>query len=104
MRSLSWSIAVLCRPFERGCAADRRRLLPVDLRAGLRRAAGSHLVEDLLEGLGREVLVVVVVDLSHRRVDASAQALDLDPGELAVRRHLILVTNAAVADVDQRTS
>ena len=47
--------------------------------------------EQLLGGLGGQVLVVVVVDLDHGRVDARAQALDLDEGEQAVLRCLPLL-------------
>lgn len=37
-----------------------------------------------LDGLGGQVLVVVVIDLDHGGVDAGTQALDLDIGEKAV--------------------
>lgn len=40
--------------------------------------------EEGLDGLGGQVLVVVVVDLDHRGVDAGAKALDLNVGEEAV--------------------
>ncbi len=69
---------------QRGRPADRRRELPVDLRARLRDTAGGELVEDAAEALRRQVLVEIVVDLHHRGVDAGAQALDLDPRKLAV--------------------
>jgi len=44
-----------------------------------------------LHRLGRQVLVVVVVDLDHGRVDAGAEALDLDEGEEAVGGGLALL-------------
>ena len=40
--------------------------------------------EEGLDGLGGQVLVVVVVDLDHGGVNAGTQALDLDIGEEAV--------------------
>ncbi len=52
-----------------------------DLRADLHRPAGREVVHELAEGLRREVLEVVVVDLRHRGVATRAQALDLEPGE-----------------------
>lgn len=41
-------------------------------------------LEEVDDRLGRQVLVVVVVDLDHGGVDAGAQALDLDEGEEVV--------------------
>lgn len=57
----------------------------------LRRGRGAGRVgalaegaEELDDGLGGEVLVVVVVDLNHGGVDAGAETLDFDEGEEAV--------------------
>lgn len=51
-------------------------------------AGGSGTVlegsEESLDGLGGQILVVVVVDLDHGGVNAGTQALDLDVGEEAV--------------------
>ena len=61
---------------------------------GLGVGAGGGLLEggeQLLGGLGGQVLVVVVVDLDHGGVDAGAQALHLDEGEEPVRRRLPLL-------------
>lgn len=76
--------------------ARRRHFLRV--RGGRRRASGGGAGAGLLQGrqqllgrLGRQVLVVVVVDLDHGRVDAGAQALHLDEGEQAVGRRLSLL-------------
>lgn len=44
--------------------------------------------EEGLHRLGREVLVVVVVDLDHGGVDTSTQTLDLNKGEEAVFRRV----------------
>lgn len=54
-----------------------------DLCAG---GSGSFLErgQEGLDGLGGQILVVVVVNLDHGGVDASAEALDLDVGEEAV--------------------
>src|ERR1700736_238236 len=82
---------------ERGRPADRRRELPIDLRPRLRAAAGGELVEDFLEALRREVLVVIGADLHHGSIDAGAEALDLDPGELPVARDVLLLADAAPA-------
>src|SRR5262245_25419579 len=86
---------------ERGGAADRGRELAIDLRAGLDLLAGSEVIQDSGERFRREVLVVVVVDLRHRRVHAGAQALDLDPGQLAVGGHVLLFADAVMAEPDQ---
>src|SRR5262245_22334595 len=64
--------------------ADRRGQLAVNLRAGLRRAAGGEFVQNSCETLRREVLVVVIIDLRHRRVHAGPEALDLDPRECPI--------------------
>src|SRR5207249_1742026 len=56
------------------------------------------LVEQLFERLRRQVLVIVGVDLHHRGVDARAQALDLDPRELAVGGNVVLLADAPPAD------
>src|ERR1700674_90920 len=101
MRSLSASM-LLPRHRQRGRPADRRRQLAIDLRTGLRRLAGGERVENLRETLRRQVLVVVVVDLHHRRVDAGTEALDLHPREFAVGSHLVFVADAAAADLLER--
>ena len=67
--------------------------MAIDLRTRLRRAAGREIVENARQRLRRQVLVVIGIDLHHRRIDACAQALDLGPGESAVGGHLILVTD-----------
>ena len=46
-----------------------------------------QIVEDLMSVSDGEVLVVVVVDLDHGRVDAGAEALDLADGEELVVGH-----------------
>ena len=46
--------------------------------------AGRERVDDLFEPLGRQVLVGVLEDHHHRRVDAGAEALDLFPRQRAV--------------------
>src|SRR5438270_2762976 len=65
-------------------AADRRRAVPPNDRSGRRRRAGAQRGD---QGLGRravEVFVEIVVDLQDRRVDAGAEAFDLDYREQAV--------------------
>src|SRR3954451_22920784 len=69
---------------QRRLAADRRRAVPPDDRAGRRRRAGAQRVD---QGLGRravEVFVEIIVDLQDRRVDAGAEPFDLDHREQAV--------------------
>src|SRR5262245_19664933 len=83
---------------ERRGAADRRRQLPIDLRARLYFLACREIVENFAEAFGGQVFVEVVVDLRHRCIDAGAQALDLDPGEFAVLGDLALVADALTAD------
>src|SRR5439155_7597665 len=46
-----------------------------------------------------EVLVVVIIDLGHRRVHAGAEAFDFYPGEFAVSGNMHLLADASVADV-----
>lgn len=54
--------------------------------------------QQALGGLGRQVLVVVVVDLHHGRVDAGAEALDLDEGEEPVRGRVARLDAQALLD------
>src|SRR3989304_6052030 len=51
-------------------------------------SSSRELVEDPVDRLDRQVLVVLVVDLHHRRRAAGAQALHLRQGELPVRGRL----------------
>src|SRR5262249_58043338 len=90
--------SIKVRVGQRERTTDWRRHLTVDLRTRLGRAPGGELVEDPFEALRREILVVVVIDLRHRRVHAGGEALDFDPGELSVRGDVMLVTDAALAD------
>jgi len=71
--------------------------LAVDLRSRLWRLAARHGVENLIERVGRQVLIIIGVDLRHRRVDAGAEAFNLDPGELAVGGHFHLLADALAA-------
>src|SRR3712207_9155920 len=49
------------------------------LRSRLHRPTGGEIVEQPLQDFRRQVLVVIGVDLHHRRVAAGTEALDLDP-------------------------
>ena len=49
--------------------------------------ASLQVIKDLMSVGDGEVLVVVVVDLDHGRVDAGAEALDLADGEELVVSH-----------------
>src|SRR3546814_13493708 len=96
MRSSSRSMALLPAPGSAGVAAqerrrpaDGRRIPTIDLRADLRLLAAGERIEQRLHPGGIEILVEIVVDLHHRRVDAGAEAFDLDPGEQAVGRGLL---------------
>lgn len=60
--------------------------------------AGLEGLEELDDGLGGEVLVVVVVDLDHGGVDAGAEALDFEDGEEAVSCGLALLDAEVVLD------
>src|SRR4051794_14172813 len=74
---------------EGGLARDRRRELASDLRADLRPLTARQRVQQPLGRRGVEILVeIAVVDLDDRRVDARAEALDLDDREHAVGRGL----------------
>src|SRR5665213_255263 len=90
MRSRSASIVALPvlgrrKLGQRRLAAGRHRTLPPGHRTLGRLRAGGERVEQRLGRGAVEVLVEIVVDLENRRVDAGAEALDLDQGELAVR-------------------
>lgn len=54
------------------------------LRAGLDLFTVAELLDDVDHGLWGEIFVEIVVDLNHRGVGASTEALDLDQGELLV--------------------
>ena len=58
----------------------------------------GQFVENARQTLGRQVLVIIGIDLHHRRVDAGAEALDLGPGERAIGGDVVLVTDHAVQD------
>jgi hypothetical protein len=53
-------------------------------------ATGGEIVEQLVEILFRQIFVIVVVDLHHRRIAAGAEALDFEPRERAVGRDVLL--------------
>ena len=58
----------------------------------------AQIIEQFGEVRRRQIFVIIVVDLHHRRVAAGAETLNLDPGELAVRRDVALVADLALAD------
>ena len=72
-----------------GEAPDRLGGHATDLRAGPDRAAGCEVVEQLGEIFRRQIFVIVVVDLDHRGIAASAEAFDLAPREQAVRGDVV---------------
>src|SRR5665647_2353818 len=73
-----------CRFLQRGRPAHGSRKLAVDLRSRLRRIAGGEAVEHLAEAFLGQVLVGILPDQHHRRVDAGAEALDFLPAEVAI--------------------
>src|SRR5271169_6418830 len=85
MRSRSASMRVLSLG-QGGAAADRLRTAPADHRARRRWSAGAQRVEQCLGRRPVQILVEIVIDLQDRRIDAGAEALDLDQGEDPVRR------------------
>ena len=84
---------------QRDRPAERRRGLAPVLRAGLDVTPGLQILQNARQALGREVLVIVLVDLRHGRVDASAEAFDLGPGEQPVRRHVARLADQLAAGV-----
>src|SRR5262245_6011969 len=70
--------------FQRRRAAHGRRILPAGLRTDRRLFAPRQTIQQRLQLRRIQVLIEVVIDLNHRRIDAPAQTLDLDQGELAV--------------------
>src|SRR3984885_8257428 len=83
-------------------AADRRRILPVDLRTRLRVSADGEIVEDSGQRFRRQVLVIVGIDLHHRGVDAGAETLDFGPGERTVPGGFVLMADGLVQHFLQR--
>ena len=80
----------------------KRKVKLIHLRARHRHLAGGEFVEDLAEALSGQVLVIVLADLRHRRIRASAQTFDLFPREFAVGGDLMrLGGDLVLADRDQ---
>src|SRR6476619_664795 len=92
-RALGFLRLVERRIEQRGGPTKRLGGMPPVLRAWCHFPALAQLHEDLLQGFGGQVLVVILVDLHHRCIDASAEALDFHPGE-----HSILGDVAGFAD------
>ena len=86
---------------QRVLAADRRGELTIDLRSRLRLFPGGQIIEDAGQRFRREVLVIVGIDLNHRRIHARAQALDLGPRERAVGGDVVFLADHAVQDLLQ---
>src|SRR6476646_3551098 len=84
---------------ERGRTAPGRGELTIDLRAGLDLFAAREIGEQGGEALRGQVLVVVEIDLRDRRIHAGAEALDLDPRQLAVRGDVTLLAYLVVAEL-----
>src|SRR6478672_12333397 len=82
---------------EAGRAALWAAGLTVDLRTWLGRLAGCERVEDRAHALLGQILVIVVVDLDHRRVGAGAEALDLGQCEQAILGRVALPETALLA-------
>ena len=85
-------------------SAKGRRGLPPILRARSDLAASLEIGENPLETLRRQVFVIILVDLSHWCVDASAEALDLRPGKKSVRGDLVRLTDQSAARILDRVS
>src|SRR4029079_431070 len=83
----------------RGCAADGRRQLAVDLRTRLYLLTRCEIVQDLAYAVTRQLLVIVVIDLCHRRIHAGTKAFNLHPGEFAVLSDLTLIADPLAADL-----
>src|SRR6478672_12013868 len=82
---------------EAGRAALWAARLAVDLRTNLWRLAGGERIEDRAHALLGQILVIVVVDLDHRRVGAGAETFDLGQREQPVVGRLALLQAAALA-------
>src|SRR5215469_6208131 len=76
--------------------------MAIDLRPGLRRAAGREFVENAGQRFRRQVLVIIGIDLHHRRVDAGGQTFHLGPREGAVGGHLVRATDPIVQQFLER--
>src|SRR5579871_206353 len=83
MRSPSFSMRSILAQ-KGGWPAGWCRTLAAGLRAWCRLLAAGEPVDDRLQLRRIQVLVEIVVDLDHWRVDAATQALDLDQGEVPV--------------------
>src|ERR1019366_10335261 len=90
-----------CGFLQRGRSTDRRGELAHDLRSRLRRIAGGKAVQHLAEAFLGQILVGILPDQNHRRIDAGAETLDLFPAEIAILGKMKgIVMDAALADVD----
>src|ERR1700736_301909 len=91
-----------CGFLQRGRPGDGRGELAAVLWSWLRRLAGGKAVEHLAKALLGQVLVGILPDQDHRRVDAGAETLDLLPTEIAVLGEMEgIVVDPALADFDQ---
>src|SRR5262249_28114718 len=69
---------------QRGRSGDWCGKLSTVLGSRLRRMARGQAVQDLTEAFLGQILVGIVPDQNHWRVDACAEAFDLLPAEIAV--------------------
>src|SRR5258708_29478599 len=90
-----------CAFLQRGRPTDGSRELPIDLRSGPWRVARRKAVQHLAEAFLGQVLVGILPDQHHRRVDAGAETLDFFPAEIAVFGKMKgIVLNAALAHLE----
>src|SRR6266481_6447834 len=90
-----------CGFHQRGRSTHRRGELTAVLRSRLWEIAGGKAVQHLAEAFLGQVLVGILPDQNHRRVDASAKALDFFPTKTSILGKMKgIVMNAALAHLD----
>src|SRR6266481_1949401 len=91
-----------CEFFQRGRSTHWSRELSAVLRSRLRSVAGGKAVQHLAEAFPGQILVGILPDQHHRRIDAGAKALDFFPAEIAVLGEMKrVVMDAALAHFDK---
>src|SRR5882724_13686908 len=90
-----------CGFLQRSRSTDRRGELTAVLRSRLRKIAGGKAVKHLAEAFLGQILVGILPDQNHRRIDAGAKTLDFFPAEIAVLGQMEgIVMDAALAHFD----
>src|SRR6266404_5949197 len=105
VRPLAMGGRASCGFFQRGRPTRRCGELTTILRSRLRNVAGGKAVKHLAEAFLGQVLVGILPDQRHWRVDAGAEALDFLPTEIPILGQMKrVVMDAALAYFDDVAS